>query len=50
MDRLITNRAEFLATFSETDLNYLVERWQMKVRFCRCGDMKWGNFLASRGS
>ena len=49
-DRLVTNRAEFLTSFSEADLNYLVERWQMKVRFCRDGDMKWGNFLASQGS
>ena len=34
-DRLVTNRAEFLASFSEADLNYLVERWEMKERFCR---------------
>ena len=45
-DRLVTNRAEFLASFSEADLNYLVDRWAMKVRFCRAGDMKWGNYLA----
>jgi phosphoethanolamine N-methyltransferase len=45
--RLVANRAEFLSAFSEVDLSYLVERWQMKVRFCRGGDMKWGNFLAS---
>ena len=38
-----TNRGEFLASFSEADLNYLVDRWAMKVRFCRGGDMKWGN-------
>ncbi len=48
--RLATNRNEFLTSFSESDLNYLLERWQMKVRFCRDGDMKWGNFLATRGS
>jgi len=46
-DRLVTKRAEFLTLFSEADLTYLVDRWEMKVRFCRDGDMKWGNFLAS---
>jgi phosphoethanolamine N-methyltransferase len=50
MDQLVTNRAEFLTAFSEADLTYLMERWQMKVRFCRSGDMKWGNFLASKRS
>jgi phosphoethanolamine N-methyltransferase len=49
-DSLVTKRAEFLASFSEADLNYLVERWAMKVRFCKAGDMKWGIYLASRAS
>ncbi|MFI5459797.1 MAG: methyltransferase domain-containing protein [Isosphaerales bacterium] len=49
-DRLVTNRAEFLTLFSEADLTYLVDRWEMKVRFCRGGDMKWGNFLGSKMS
>jgi len=49
-DRLVTNRAEFLASFSEADLTYLVERWDMKVRFCRDGDMRWGNYLGSKVS
>jgi len=48
--RLVTNRGEFLASFSEADLTYLVERWEMKVRFCRGGDMKWGNYVASKES
>ena len=26
--------ADFLSVFSETDLNYLVDRWEMKVDFC----------------
>ena len=43
------NRADFLKSFSEDDLNYLVERWKMKVRFCQAGDMKWGIYLASKG-
>jgi phosphoethanolamine N-methyltransferase len=49
-DRLVTKRALFLASFSEADLTYLVERWAMKVRFCKAGDMKWGIYLASKGS
>jgi phosphoethanolamine N-methyltransferase len=47
LDRLVANRAEFLSSFSEADLNYLVERWEMKVGFCRAGDMKWGIYLAT---
>jgi phosphoethanolamine N-methyltransferase len=46
--RLVKNRADFLASFSDADLNYLVERWVMKIRFCRDGDMKWGIYLASK--
>ena len=46
MDRLTNHRAEFLASFSEADLNYLVERWAMKVGFCQAVDMKWGIYLA----
>jgi phosphoethanolamine N-methyltransferase len=49
-DRLVSNRAEFLASFSETDLNYLVERWAMKVGFCQAGDMKWGIYTATKES
>jgi len=49
-DRLVTKRVDFLASFSETDLSYLVDRWAMKVRFCRAGDMKWGIYLASKGT
>ncbi len=48
--RLVTKRGEFLASFSEADLTYLVERWEMKVRFCRDGEMKWGNYVASKES
>jgi phosphoethanolamine N-methyltransferase len=46
MDRLTEHRPEFLASFSEEDLNYLVDRWAMKVGFCQAGDMKWGIYLA----
>jgi phosphoethanolamine N-methyltransferase len=44
------NRADFLQSFSETDLNYLVDRWKMKVGFCQAGDMKWGIYLATKPS
>jgi phosphoethanolamine N-methyltransferase len=44
--RLVDHPEEFLASFSEADLKYLVDRWQMKVGFCKTGDMKWGNYLA----
>ena len=46
--RLVDHRAEFLSAFSEQDLNYLVERWAMKERFCQAGDMKWGIYLGTR--
>jgi phosphoethanolamine N-methyltransferase len=47
-ERLVSRRDEFLASFSEEDLNYLLERWAMKVRFCQDGDMKWGIYQATR--
>jgi len=46
--RLVDQRADFLSVFSEEDLNYLVERWAMKERFCQAGDMKWGIYLGTR--
>ena len=46
--RLVDHRADFLSAFSEEDLNYLVERWAMKERFCAAGDMKWGIYLGTR--
>ena len=47
---LDANRADFLGSFSEKDLNYLIERWKMKVRFCQAGDMKWGIYLATKAA
>ncbi len=46
--RLVNNRADFLASFSETDLDYLVDRWNMKIGFCQAGDMKWGIYVADK--
>jgi phosphoethanolamine N-methyltransferase len=48
MHRLTDKPADFLASFSESDLKYLVDRWEMKVGFCTNGDMKWGNYVATR--
>jgi phosphoethanolamine N-methyltransferase len=47
-ERLTANREEFVKFFSEDDLNYLLDRWAMKVRFCQAGDMKWGIYKADR--
>jgi phosphoethanolamine N-methyltransferase len=46
--RLVDQKGEFLAAFSEADLKYLVDRWEMKVGFCKNGDMKWGNYVATK--
>ena len=46
--KLAANREDFLNSFSETDLDYLVDRWAMKVRFCDAGDMKWGIYKATK--
>jgi phosphoethanolamine N-methyltransferase len=48
MGRLDTERASFLGSFSEEDLNYLKDRWAMKVGFCQAGDMKWGIYVARK--
>ena len=45
---LAANREDFMSCFSEADLNYLVDRWAMKVRFCDAGDMKWGIYKATK--
>jgi phosphoethanolamine N-methyltransferase len=46
--RLADHRADFLSSFSESDLNYLVDRWAMKEGFCKAGDMKWGIYLGTK--
>ena len=46
--RLVDHRTDFLSAFSVEDLDYLVERWAMKERFCEAGDMKWGIYLGTR--
>ena len=46
--RLANNPDDFVGTFSEADLKYLIDRWEMKDGFCRAGDMKWGIYKARR--
>jgi phosphoethanolamine N-methyltransferase len=46
--RLASNPDDFVGTFSEADLKYLIDRWAMKDGFCRAGDMKWGIYKARR--
>jgi len=46
--RLRDERSRFLTAFSEEDLNYLVDRWNMKIGFCKADDMKWGIYLGPR--
>jgi phosphoethanolamine N-methyltransferase len=46
--RLVDHRDDFLSSFTQEDLNYLVDRWAMKECFCGAGDMKWGIYQGSR--
>jgi phosphoethanolamine N-methyltransferase len=48
--RLAEHREDFLQSFTERDLTYLIDRWAMKVRFCRAGDMKWGIYSARKAA
>ena len=41
-------RDEFLCEYDLGDYEYLVERWDQKIAFCRAGDMKWGLFVARK--
>ncbi len=43
---LLRNRASFTDAFSEADLDYLVARWDDKIRWCGDGDMKAGLWMA----
>ncbi len=46
--RLVDHPEQFLASFTQSDLKYLFDRWEMKVGFCKNGDMKWGNYVATK--
>jgi len=45
-EQLQKNREHFLDVFTESDLDYLLERWQRKIVFCEQGDMKAGKWRA----
>ena len=49
MAALEAERASFLKDFAVADLDYLRDRWSMKLDFCRRGDLKWGLFRVERG-
>ena len=41
-------RDQFLREFTETDFEYLVNRWNTKIQFCEQGDFIWGLFIAEK--
>ena len=47
-ERLVDDRAAFLREFDENDYDYLINRWDKKIRFCERDDLKWGLFVAMR--
>lgn len=46
--RLENNRDTFLQEYEQHDFDYLMNRWDSKIRFCEQGDMKWGLFIAQK--
>ena len=46
--RIVDDRDAFLSEFDEDDYDYLITRWDKKIRFCERGDLKWGLFVAVR--
>ena len=47
-NNLIADRDQFLQDFTEDDFDYLVNRWDKKIRFCEQGDLIWGLFIAEK--
>ncbi|MEC4674730.1 MAG: methyltransferase domain-containing protein [Nitrospirota bacterium] len=45
---LNSDRDQFLREFSESDFDYLVNRWNKKIHFCEQGDFLWGLFIAEK--
>ena len=43
---LHAHREQFLRECSESDFDYLVNRWLKKIQFCEQGDLIWGLFIA----
>jgi hypothetical protein len=46
--RLVDDPEAFLREFDESDYDYLINRWDKKIRFCERGNLKWGLFVATR--
>jgi phosphoethanolamine N-methyltransferase len=45
---LHNNRERFLLEYNEQDFDYLMNRWEMKIRFCEQGDLKWALCMANK--
>jgi len=48
MDRLKQNKEKFVRELSQTDYDYLIERWEKKVRMVNAGSFKWGHLTARK--
>lgn len=46
--RMKDGRETFLKEFTRDDYDYLMSRWEMKIRFCREGELKWGQVIAEK--
>lgn len=46
---LVARRADFLRHFDAADYDYLIERWDRKIAFCRAGELRWALFVARKG-
>lgn len=45
---LNVDRDQFLRKFTQSDFDYLVNRWNKKIQFCEQGDFIWGLFIAEK--
>ena len=48
LENLLADRDRFLREFSESDFDYLVNRWDKKIQFWEQGDFLWGLFIANK--
>ena len=48
LKNLNNDRDQFLREFSESDFDYLVNRWLKKIQLCEQGDFLWGLFIAEK--
>ncbi len=47
-ENLYHNRERFFLEYNEHDFDYLINRWEMKIRFCEQGDLKWALCMANK--